>query len=66
MAVLGALMARYGEAYDGRAMARTGAAKAGFRPCLRRRRALVGYVSVSFMFPVLRRGSGERGGPGKA
>jgi hypothetical protein len=40
-------MARYGEAYDCRAMARTGAAEAGFRPCLRRRRARVGLKRVS-------------------
>jgi hypothetical protein len=54
MAVLGALMARYGEAYDGRAMACTGADAAGFRPCLRRRRARAVVARVSGASAVAR------------
>nr|XP_051211920.1 uncharacterized protein LOC127329444 [Lolium perenne] len=54
MAVLGALMVRYGEAYDGRAMACTGADAAGFRPCLRRRRARAVVARVSGASAVAR------------
>jgi hypothetical protein len=53
-AVLGALMARYDEAYDGRAMACTGADAAGSRPCLRRRQARAVVACVSGASTVAR------------